>query len=87
VTSFTHNATLSGLRSEPLAGETKFRPFRVGITGGYYLHIGKHFYLYPTAAFTYNTVLSGETSINGTSYKVEKFAPNGSLHAGWEWAW
>jgi len=72
------------LRSEPLAGETRFRTLSVGVTGGYYIHLGSHFYLYPTAAFTYNGV-SGSTSIKGTSYEVERFSPNASLHAGWEW--
>jgi hypothetical protein len=72
------------LSSEPLGGETKFKQINAGITGGYYLHLGKHLYLYPTAAFTYNNVYSGSTSVNGTSYTVAKFAPNGSLHMGWE---
>lgn len=72
------------LRSDPLGGETRFRTLSVGVTGGYYVHIGRHFYLYPTAAFTYNGV-SGSTSIRGTSYEVERFSPNASLHAGWEW--
>ena len=71
------------LRSETLGGETSFKQLNAGLTGGYYLHIGKHFYLYPTAAFTYNNVYSGSTSINGTSYTVAKFAPNASLHVGW----
>jgi hypothetical protein len=73
------------LTSEPLAGSTEFRTLSVGLTGGYYFHIGSHFYIYPTVAFTYNSVLSGETSINGTSYTVEEFSPNGSVHVGWEW--
>jgi hypothetical protein len=73
------------LTSEPLAGSTEFRTLSVGLTGGYYVHIGSHFYIYPTVAFTYNSVLSGETSINGTSYTVEEFSPNGSVHVGWEW--
>ena len=72
------------LSSEPLGGVTKFKQINAGITGGYYLHLGKHLYLYPTAAFTYNNVYSGSTSVNGTSYTVAKFAPNGSLHMGWE---
>ena len=72
------------LRSEPLAGEARFRTLSVGVTGGYYIHIGRHFYLYPTAAFTNNGV-SGSTSIKGTSYEVERWSPNASLHAGWEW--
>ena len=72
------------LRSEPLAGQTRFRTLSVGVTGGYYIHLGRHFYLYPTAAFTYNGV-SGSTSITGTSYEVERWSPNASLHAGWEW--
>jgi hypothetical protein len=67
-----------------LAGETSFRTLSVGVTGGYYIHIGSNFYLYPTAAFTHNSV-SGSTSINGTSYEVERFSPNASLHTGWEW--
>jgi hypothetical protein len=72
------------LRSKALGGESKFSPLSVGLTAGYYLHIGKHFYLYPTTAFTYNKVVSGKASVNGTPYSVAKFGPNGSLHAGWE---
>jgi hypothetical protein len=75
------------LRSDRLTGETTFRPLRVGVTGGYYLHIGKYFYLYPTAAFTRNHVYSGEASLQGIPYTVEKFGPNASLHAGWDWGW
>ena len=73
------------LRAERLSGETRFRPLSVGVTGGYYIHLGKHFYLYPTGAYTYNTVVSGASSLQGTSYKVNKFGPNASLHIGWEW--
>jgi len=73
------------LQSAPLNGATKFSEFSVGVTGGYYLHVGKHFYLYPTAAYTYNNVYSGETSVNGTNYKTDKFSPNASLHVGWAW--
>lgn len=72
------------LQSKPLAGETRFRTSSVGVTGGYYVHIGRHFYLYPTAAFTRNGV-SGSTSIHGVGYEVERWSPNASLHAGWEW--
>jgi hypothetical protein len=73
------------LRAENLSGETKFRPLSVGVTAGYYAHIGKHFYVYPTAAYTCNKVVSGTTSLGGVSYKVERFGPNASLHVGWEW--
>ncbi len=72
------------LRSAPLGGETRFRTLSVGVTGGYYIHIGPHFYLYPTAAYTFNSV-SGTSAINGTHYDVERYSPNASLHAGWEW--
>jgi hypothetical protein len=72
------------LRSEPYAGESRFRPLSVGVTGGYYYHIGAHFYVYPTLAFTHNQVVSGTAAVNGHAYSVAKFAPNGSLHAGWE---
>lgn len=72
------------LRSKPLGGETRFSPLSAGMTGGFYQHFGKHFYVYPTVAFTYNTVQSGSTSVNGVNYTVGTFGPNASLHAGWE---
>jgi hypothetical protein len=72
------------LRSATLGGESRFKQINAGVTAGYYLHIGKHLYLYPTAAFTFNDVYSGSTTVRGTSYKVERFAPNASLHMGWE---
>ncbi len=74
------------LRSDVLGGETTFRPLSVGVTAGYYVHVGKHFYVYPTAAFTYNRVISGSTSVQGTSYHVDRLTPNGSVHVGWEWS-
>ena len=74
------------LRSTPLGGETKFRRLCAGITGGYYQHFGKHFYVYPTVTFTDNSVQSGSTSVNGVNNKVAKFSPNGSLHVGWGFA-
>lgn len=73
------------LRAEKLDGESKFWLLNVGVTGGYYIHMGKHLYLYPTFAFTRNAVHSGEAMLKGTRYTVEKFGPNASLHAGWEW--
>lgn len=72
------------LRSAPLSGEARYRTLSVGVTGGYYIHAGKHLYFYPTAAFTRNGV-SGRTSVNGVHYEVERWSPNASLHAGWEW--
>jgi hypothetical protein len=73
------------LRAERISGETTFRPLSVGITGGYYFHVGKHFYIYPTGAFTHNSVVSGQTSLQGTNYHVAKWGPNASVHIGWEW--
>lgn len=73
------------LRAEKLDGETRFWLLNVGVTSGYYIHAGRHFYLYPTFAFTRNAVHSGDAMLKGTRYAVEKFGPNGSLHAGWEW--
>lgn len=72
------------LRSATLGGESRFKQINAGVTAGYYLHLGKHLYLYPTAAFTFNDVYSGRATVRGTSYKVERFAPNASLHMGWE---
>lgn len=75
------------LRAERLTGETTFRPFSVGVAGGYYQHIGKHFYVYPTAAYTRNHVYSGTTTLQGIPYTVEKLGPNASVHVGWDWEW
>ena len=75
------------LSADNLSGVTTFSPISVGITGGYYQHIGKHFYLYPTAAFTRNTVRSGSATLQGVPYTVEEYGPNASLHAGWDWEW
>jgi hypothetical protein len=72
------------LRSETLGGEARFKQINAGLTGGYYLHLGKHLYLYPTVAFTWNDVYLGSASVRGTNYNVAKFAPNASLHMGWE---
>jgi hypothetical protein len=73
------------LRSEKLGGETRFRPIGVGISGGYYIHIGKHFYIYPTVAFTHNSVYSGSTSVQGVNYHVARYQLQESVHVGWEW--
>jgi hypothetical protein len=71
------------LRSGTLSGETKFREMSGGITGGYYVHLTKHFYLYPTAAYTYNTVTSGQTSLQGVAFHRPKFGVNATVHVGW----
>jgi hypothetical protein len=73
------------LRSSPLGGETRFRQVGMGGGGGYYFHVGQHFYIYPTVAVTHNTVASGEPKIGGVSYKVEKISASESVHVGWEW--
>ncbi len=72
------------LRADNLAGQTRFRTLSAGITAGYYFHVGKHFYLYPTSALTLNSVASGSSTLGATPYKVERFSPQVSLHAGWE---
>jgi hypothetical protein len=73
------------LRAEKITGESRFRVLNAGVTAGYYQHFGKHFYLYPTVAFTHNSVQSGAAQLGNTPYKVARFAPNGSLHGGYEW--
>ncbi len=73
------------LRAGNIAGQTKFRQIGAGISGGYYIHIGKHFYIYPTASLTRNTVYSGETRIGNLEYRVRPTQFNGSVHVGWEW--
>ena len=75
-----------GLRAFYQTEETQFRTLRVGISGGHYHHIGQHFYLYPTAAYTHNTVRSSATTLDGR-YSVKEWSPKFSVHAGWRWAW
>jgi hypothetical protein len=72
--------------SETMTGEAKFSPFSVGLTAGYYWHVTKSLYIYPTTAFTSNSVIAGEAKLNNTPYTVARFAPNASLHMGWAWS-
>jgi len=72
------------LEAERLGAETDFRPLGVGVSGGYYLHIGRHFYVYPIASATYNTVYSGDTSVQGMEYEVAAWQINPSVHVGWQ---
>jgi hypothetical protein len=75
------------LRAENLTGETTFSQLSVGPSGGYYQHFGKSFYIYPTVAYTHNSVHSGEPVLQGVPYTVEEWGLNYSLHAGWDWEW
>jgi hypothetical protein len=70
--------------AERLGGEARFKTIGVGVSGGYYFHIGSPFYLYPNAALTYNAVYSGDRSVQGREYDVSPLGIAGSLHLGWE---
>lgn len=72
------------VEAERLGGETHFKTIGVGVSGGYYFHIGPSFYLYPNAAVTYEAVYSGDTRVKGVEYEVSPVGINGSLHVGWE---
>lgn len=72
------------LQSETIGGETRFRQIGAGVSGGYYFHLGKHFYIYPTASLTRHSVYSGETTVRGISYRLNPTQLNGSVHVGWE---
>lgn len=74
------------LESPSLGAKTTFRPFGVGVSGGYYWHLGRHFYIYPTASVTWNTVYGGEAAVNGVPYEVATWQFSGSVHVGWEWS-
>ena len=63
---------------------THFKTIGVGVSGGYYFHVGRHFYAYPNAALTYDAVYSGRTSVQGRDYSVSPVGIAGSLHLGWE---
>lgn len=73
------------LTAERLGASTTFRPLGVGVSSGYYLHLGRHFYVYPTLSLTWNDVYDGSTSVQGLEYKVARVQLNGSVHVGWEW--
>ena len=72
------------LEAERLGAATDFRPLGLGVAGGYYFHIGRHLYAYPIAAATYNTVYSGDTSVQGREYEVAAWQINPSVHIGWQ---
>ena len=72
------------LEAERLDAETHFKTISVGVSGGYYFHLGSHFYLYPIASVTFDTIYSGSASVAGHEYEVPPLGLNGSLHAGWE---
>lgn len=73
------------LTADRLGASTSFRPLGVGASSGYYLHLGRHFYVYPTLSLTWNGVYDGSTSVQGLEYKVARIQLNGSVHVGWEW--
>jgi hypothetical protein len=73
------------LQAEKLAGQTEFRVLSAGVTAGYYFHLTKHFYIYPTFAYTHNSVASGQTSLQGVNYTVRSWGENATVHVGWEW--
>jgi hypothetical protein len=73
------------LTAEKLNTSTSFRPLGVGVSSGYYLHLGRHFYVYPTVSLTWNGVYDGSTTVQGLDYKVARLQLNGSVHVGWEW--
>jgi hypothetical protein len=72
------------LEARRLDADTHFKTIAVGLSGGYYFHVGSHFYLYPTAAVTYDSVYSGSTSVLDQKYEVPPLGLNGSIHVGWE---
>jgi len=72
------------LEAERLGADAHFKTIGVGVSGGYYFHIGGHFYLYPTAAVTYDAVYSGTAAVDGHEYDVPPLGLNGSIHVGWE---
>ncbi len=72
------------LQAQRLDDETHFKTLGTGISAGYYLHIGPHFYAYPTASLTYDRKYAGSSTVQGESYEVRPVGFAGSLHLGWE---
>jgi hypothetical protein len=73
------------LTAERLGASTHFKSLGVGVAGGYYFHIGSHFYLYPNGAVTYERVYSGDPQVSGLDYEVSPLGLTGSVHLGWEY--
>ncbi len=67
-----------------LGADTHFKTLGAGVSAGYYLHVGSHFYAYPNAAITYETVYSGSSSVKDRTYEVSPIGINGSIRLGWE---
>ena len=72
------------LEAARLGADTHVKTIGIGVSGGYYVHLGDHFYVYPNAALTYDATYAGDAAVEGRSYEVSPVGFAGSLHAGWE---
>lgn len=70
--------------SQALNSSTNFKTLSLGISTGYFYHIGKQFYLYPIVSLTSNSVTSGSTELQGNNFNVKDAAVSYSLHTGFE---
>lgn len=72
------------ISSEPLAGVSRFKQLGLGISGGYYLHLGAGVYVYPVVSVTYDRVYNGTNAVQGRRYRVPSLGVSESVHVGWE---
>jgi hypothetical protein len=75
---------LWSLEAEKLQAQSRFKTLGVGLSAGYWLHLGGHLYAYPTVSLTHDRVYSGEATVKGYAYRVPAVGFAGSLHLGWE---
>lgn len=72
------------ISSEKLAGVSRFKQLGLGVSGGYYLHLGAGDYVYPVVSLTYDRVYQGSNAVQGRSYRVPSLGVSESVHVGWE---
>ncbi len=72
------------ISSEKLAGVSRFKQLGLGVSGGYYLHLGVGIYVYPVVSVTYDSILDGTNAVGGVRYHVPSLGVSESVHLGWE---
>ena len=58
------------LEAARLGADTHMKTIGIGVSGGYYAHLGDHFYVYPNAALTYDATYAGDPAVQGRAYEV-----------------
>lgn len=72
------------IEASETGGSSRFKTLGIGVNTGYYVHLGSHFYLYPTASITFEHEYGGASRVGDLDYAVSRLGYAGSIHVGWE---